>query len=77
MVSIGHLNVSYDVGPFWVRRFYETLRGLGDVEGTNLIVERFSAEGRSDRFEIEDLPIVAEVADLAHLWICEQAELIA
>ena len=21
-------------GPFWVRRFYETLRGLGDVEGS-------------------------------------------
>lgn len=32
---------------------------------------------RSDRFEIDDLPLVAEVADLAHLWICEQAELIA
>jgi putative ABC transport system substrate-binding protein len=37
-------------GPFWVRRFYEVLRGLGDVEGDNLVVERFSAEGRSDRF---------------------------
>src|SRR5262245_6369893 len=44
-------------GPFWVRRFYETLRGLGDVEGTNLIVERFSAEGNSDRFG----PLVAEL----------------
>jgi hypothetical protein len=32
---------------------------------------------RSDRFEAEDLPLVAEVVDLAHLWICEQAELIA
>jgi putative ABC transport system substrate-binding protein len=37
-------------GPFWVRRFYETLRGLGDAEGANLVVERYSAEGRSDRF---------------------------
>ena len=37
-------------GPFWVRRFYETLRGLGDAEGGNLVVERYSAEGRSDRF---------------------------
>src|SRR3982074_3081717 len=37
-------------GPFWVRRFYETLRGLGDIEGGNLVVERYSAEGRSDRF---------------------------
>jgi hypothetical protein len=32
---------------------------------------------RSDRFEADDLPLVAEVVDLAHLWICEQAELIA
>src|ERR1700692_3450888 len=37
-------------GPFWVRRFYETLRGLGDSEGGNLVVERFSAEGRTERF---------------------------
>jgi hypothetical protein len=29
-----------------------------------------------DRFEPEDLPVIAEVVDLAHLWICEQAELI-
>ncbi len=28
-------------------------------------------------FEPEDLPVVAEIMDLAHLWICEQAELIA
>ena len=44
-------------GPFWVRRFYETLRGLGDIEGSNLVVERFSAEGRSNRFAA----LVAEV----------------
>src|SRR5260370_41061776 len=37
-------------GPFWVRRFYETLRGLGETEGGNLVVERYSAEGRADRF---------------------------
>jgi putative ABC transport system substrate-binding protein len=37
-------------GPFWVRRFYETLRGLGETEGSNLVVERYSAEGRADRF---------------------------
>ena len=30
-----------------------------------------------DRFNEDDLPLVAEVVDLAHLWICEQAELIA
>ena len=37
-------------GPFWVRRFYETLRELGHPEGGNLVVERYSAEGRSERF---------------------------
>jgi putative ABC transport system substrate-binding protein len=44
-------------GPFWVRRFHEALRGLGDVEGSNLVIERFSAEGHSDRFAA----LVAEV----------------
>jgi putative ABC transport system substrate-binding protein len=44
-------------GPFWVRRFFETLRGLGDIEGGNLVVERYSAEGRSERFA----SLVAEV----------------
>jgi putative ABC transport system substrate-binding protein len=44
-------------GPFWVRRFYETLRSLGDTEGGNLAVERYSAEGRSERFA----PLAAEV----------------
>src|SRR5262245_30712302 len=38
-------------GPFWVRRFYETLRALGYAEGSNLVVERFSADGRADRFD--------------------------
>ena len=33
--------------------------------------------GGADRFDEDDLPVVAEVLDLAHLWICEQAELIA
>jgi putative ABC transport system substrate-binding protein len=37
-------------GPFWVRRVYQTLRELGDVEGQNLAVERFSAEGRYEQF---------------------------
>jgi len=33
-----------------VRRFFKTLRGLGEVEGQNLIVERFSAQGDAGRF---------------------------
>src|SRR5437764_12446275 len=35
-------------GPLWVRRFYETLRKLGDLEGDNLVVQRYSADGRTD-----------------------------
>jgi len=30
----------------------------------------------SGHFEVGDLPLIAEVVDLAHLWIYEQAELI-
>ena len=37
-------------GPFWVRRFYETMRTLGYVEGGNLVVDRLSAEGHYERF---------------------------
>lgn len=44
-------------GPLWVRRFHETLRGLGNTEGGNLVVEHYSAEGRADRFA----PLAAEV----------------
>jgi putative ABC transport system substrate-binding protein len=44
-------------GPFWVRRFHETLRALGDVEGSNLVIERYSADGRSEFF----VPLAAEV----------------
>ena len=44
-------------GPFWVQRFYRTLRGLGVIEGNNLVVERYSAEGNSGRFA----PLAAEV----------------
>jgi hypothetical protein len=28
-------------------------------------------------FDVDELPLVAELMDLAHLWIFEQAELIA
>jgi len=33
--------------------------------------------GRADQFDPDHLPLIAEVAEMAHLWICEQAELIA
>jgi len=51
-------------GPFWVRRFYETLRGLGDTEGDNLVVERYSAEGRSDRYAALAAEIVSRIPDV-------------
>jgi putative ABC transport system substrate-binding protein len=35
--------------PLW-RKFFSELRRLGYVEGNNLVVERFSAEGRSERY---------------------------
>jgi ABC-type uncharacterized transport system substrate-binding protein len=49
-------------GPFWVRRFHETLRGLGYAEG-NLVVERFSAEGRDDRFDALVSEVIARKPD--------------
>src|SRR5580658_6976425 len=51
-------------GPFWVRRFFETLRGLGDAEGSNLIVERFSAEGRTDRFAAVAAMVLSRKPDI-------------
>jgi putative ABC transport system substrate-binding protein len=51
-------------GPFWVRRFYETLRGLGETEGGNLVVERYSAEGRADRFAASAAEVVGRKPDV-------------
>jgi putative tryptophan/tyrosine transport system substrate-binding protein len=51
-------------GPFWVRRFYETLRGLGHTEGANLIVERHSAEGRFERFAALAAAVVSSKPDV-------------
>jgi putative ABC transport system substrate-binding protein len=53
-----------NAGPFWVRRFYEVLRRLGDVEGGNLVVERYSAEGRSDRFAALAAAVVSRRPDV-------------
>lgn len=51
-------------GPFWVRRVYQTLRELGDVEGQNLIVERFSAEGRYEQFASLAADVVSRKPDV-------------
>ena len=52
------------LGPFWVRRLLEELRRLGLAEGVNLVIDRFSAEGRSDRFAAVAEAIVASKPDV-------------
>jgi putative ABC transport system substrate-binding protein len=39
-----------DAGPLLWHAFFEELRRLGDVEGQNLIIERYSGEGRPEGF---------------------------
>src|ERR1700692_2002528 len=51
-------------GPFWVRRFYQTRRQLGDTEPGNLVVERYSAEGHSDRFAALAATVVSRNPDV-------------
>ena len=49
---------------FWVRRFFAELRGLGYAEPANLVVERYSAEGRPERFAALAAEIVGRRPDL-------------
>ena len=51
-------------GPFWIQKVYRTLRELGHVEGQNLIVERFSANGRAERFASLAAEVVARKPDV-------------
>jgi putative tryptophan/tyrosine transport system substrate-binding protein len=51
-------------GPFWVRRFFEALHGFGYAEGGNLVVERYSAEGRFDRFAALAATVVSRNPDV-------------
>jgi len=52
-------------GLSWIRQFFEELRRLGHSEGPGFAVERYSAEGRSDRY-----------ADLAALVVRTAPEVI-
>jgi putative tryptophan/tyrosine transport system substrate-binding protein len=68
-IAFVHSGISADkltetAGPFWVRRFHETLRGLGDVEGSNLVIERYSAEGRADRYAALAADVVSRNPDV-------------
>jgi ABC-type uncharacterized transport system substrate-binding protein len=48
----------------WVRQFFAELRELGYAESANLTVERYSAEGRPERFAGLAAEIVARQPDL-------------
>jgi putative tryptophan/tyrosine transport system substrate-binding protein len=46
------------------RKFLQALRTFGYDEGTNLILERRSAEGRADRFEVIVAELIARKVDV-------------
>jgi len=67
-IALVHSGIPVDqlteaAGPFWIRRLYEALRALGYSERDNLVVERFSAEGRTDRFAAVAAAVVAAEPD--------------
>jgi putative ABC transport system substrate-binding protein len=47
----GSLALISDTGISFYQAFFAELRRLGDVEGQNLTVERYSGEGRPERFD--------------------------
>ena len=51
-------------GPFWVRQFFTSLRRLGHSEGSDLLVERYSAEGHDNRFGALTHAVVARQPDI-------------
>ena len=57
-------DLTESAGPFWVRRFLEELRRLGYVEGENVVVQRYSAEGHQDRFASLAREVVTSEPDL-------------
>jgi len=69
-IAIVHTGIPVDkltetAGLSWIRQFFEELRRLGHSEGPGFAVERYSAEGRSDRY-----------ADLAALVVRTAPEVI-
>ena len=51
-------------GPCWVHQFFASLRRLGHEDGSNLIVERYSAERQNDRFGALARTVVARQPDV-------------
>lgn len=62
--AIPAAELTESAGPFWVRRLLQRLRGLGYVEGDTVLVQRFSAEGRQERFAGLARDIVAGEPDV-------------
>jgi putative tryptophan/tyrosine transport system substrate-binding protein len=57
-------DLTESAGPFWVRRFLQELRRSGYIEGENLIVQRYSAEGHQERFTALAREVVTSEPDL-------------
>ena len=53
-----------DTGVSFYQAFFKELRRLGDVEGENLIVERYSGEGRPEGFADLGREVVSRKPDL-------------
>jgi putative tryptophan/tyrosine transport system substrate-binding protein len=59
--KVGDMNIT---GIRVYRVFFEELRRLGYLEGKNLIVERYSGEGRTERFDSLAREVVSTSPDL-------------
>jgi putative ABC transport system substrate-binding protein len=53
-----------DTGPRFYRAFFEELRRMGDIEGENLTVERYSGEGRPEGFADLAREVVSQNPDI-------------
>jgi putative ABC transport system substrate-binding protein len=51
-------------GVFWIKTFYEELRKLDYAEGTNLVVERFFAEGNTSGYASLAAEVVTRAPEL-------------
>ena len=64
MISTGPAASINDKGMRLWQAFFEELRRLGDVEGQNLAVERYSGKGRPERFADLAREVVSRNPDL-------------
>jgi putative ABC transport system substrate-binding protein len=67
VISTGPAASINDKGMRLWQAFFEELRRLGDVEGQNLAVERYSGEGRPERFADLAREVVSRNPDLIGL----------